>query len=269
MPGSCRRTPLTPEQHGTGREGLRLKPLKTVFHVHTDYSDDSENSVDHLIEAAKRYHIDCLVVTDHDTVEGARALAEEAGPDLKVIIGQEISTSEGHLIGLFLREAVEPGMSPRQTAKTIKDQHGLVVVPHPFNILFGCSLRDAVYDIIDLLDLVEISNAQNLLPYPNHKAEQLARRFGFPGLLGVDCHHQDSVNSCYQYLAPFDGPASFLAAVSQARLVRGRHSLGYFFRSGWFVARTKGLGLGYPDGYGRNCGRSRGQLQPRPVPVRT
>ena len=245
-----------------------MKPLKTVFHVHTDYSDDCENSVDHLLESARRYRIDCLAVTDHDTIEGAQALAAEAGPELKVIVGQEISTSEGHLIGLFLREPVEPEMSPRQTAEAIKEQGGLIVAPHPFNTLFGCSLREAVYDIIDLLDLVEISNAQNLLPYPNRKAEQLARRFDFPGLVGVDCHHQDSVNSCYQYLAPFDGPASFLAAARQARLVPGRHPLGYFFKSGWLVARTKGLGLGHPDGYGRNCATSRGQLQTKLVPVR-
>ena len=246
-----------------------MKPLKTVFHVHTDYSDDCENSVDHLLEAARRYQIDCLAVTDHDTIEGARALAAKAGPDLRVIIGEEISTTEGHLIGLFLREHVEPEMTPRQTAEAIKDQGGLIVAPHPFNTLFGCSLREAVYDIIDLLDLVEVSNAQNLLPYPNRKAAQLARRFDFPGLVGVDSHHHDSVNSCYQHLQSFDGPSSFLASARQARLVTGRHTLGYFFRSGWLVIRTKGLGLGPPEGYGRNCALSRRQYQEKLVPVRS
>lgn len=246
---------------------MKVRLLKTVFHVHTDYSDDSENSVDHLLESARRHQIDCLAVTDHDTIEGAEALAAQAGPDLKVIVGQEISTTEGHLIGLFLHEPVEPKLSPRRTAEAIKNQGGLIVVPHPFNTLFGCSLREAVFDIIDLLDLVEISNAQNLLPYPNRKAEQLARRFDFPGLVGVDCHHRDSVNSCYQYLAPFDGPASFLASSRRARIVRGRHSLGYFLRAGWLVARTKGLGLGHPEGYGRNCSQGRGHLRPSLVPA--
>ena len=125
--------------------------LKTVFHVHTDYSDDSNISISHLIDACAHRKVNCIAVTDHDTIAGARELAAHAGPSLRVIIGEEISTIDGHLIGLFLRERIEPGMPVRRSAEAIHDQGGLVVVPHPFNRIFGCSLNEKVYEILDLI----------------------------------------------------------------------------------------------------------------------
>jgi len=240
--------------------------LKTVLHVHTDYSDDSDNEVGHLLESAGQLGVHCLAVTDHDSIEGAETLAAEAGPELEVIVGEEISTSDGHLIGLFLQEHVKPGMSPRRTAEAIKGQGGLVVVPHPFNSLFSCGLRGALFDLVDLIDIVEISNAQNLLPFPNRRAASFARQYGLPGLVGVDTHHQNSLDACYQWLEPFDGPGSFLESIARARLVAGRHRLNYFVRTALYIARYQ-LGFGFPSRYGRNCTLVRGQRVPQPVPV--
>ena len=225
---------------------------KTVFHVHTDSSEDSENTVCHLVESAGREGVDCLIVTDHNSIEGARELAEAAGPGLRVIVGEEISTRQGHLIGLFLTERIPPRMDVRTTAEAIKAQGGLVVVPHPFNVLFDCGLRGAVRRILDLIDLVEISNAQNISPLPDFLARRFARRHGFPGLVGVDSHHRNSLTACYQWMHPFEGPTEFLAAARDAQLVFGCHTFGYFMRSAVFEAR-KCLGLRPPPRYGRRC----------------
>ena len=243
-----------------------MQLLKTVLHVHTDYSDDSDNEVGHLIESAGRLGVHCLAVTDHNSIEGAEILAAEAGPGLEVIIGEEISTPDGHLIGLFLQEHVEPGMSPRQTAEAIKEQGGLVVVPHPFNSMFSCGLRGALFDLVDLIDIVEIANAQNLLPFPNRRAARFAQAYGLPAVVGVDTHHQNSLDACYQWLPPFDGPGSFLESIAQAKLVAGRHRLGYFVRTALYIARYR-LGFGFPSRYGRNCTVPRGQRMLQPVPV--
>jgi predicted metal-dependent phosphoesterase TrpH len=244
-----------------------VRRLKTVFHVHTDYSDDSDNNIGHLLDAAARCGVDVMAVTDHDTLDGARALADEAPPGLTIIVGQEISTTDGHLIGLFLHEAIAPGLPVRATAREVQRQGGLVVVPHPFNIMFGCGLREAVYDVIDLIDIVEVSNAQNLLPFPNRKAGQFANFSELPMLVGADSHHRDSLCASYQLLPPFDSPVSFLAAVNQALLVPGRHTLGYFTRSAMIVLRDR-LGLPAPAGYGANCHSSRRRVPlPRPVCV--
>ena len=245
-----------------------MQLLKTVFHIHTDYSDDSDNTIEHLLDDAIHQSVRVLAVTDHETIEGALALADAAPPDLQVIVGQEISTKAGHLVGLFLRETVTPGRSVRATAKEIRAQGGLIVVPHPFNTIFGCGLRDATGDIIDYIDIVEISNAQNLLPFPNRRAADFAAIHHFPALVGSDTHLRNSLCPCYQLIPPFDGPASFLDSVRQALLVPGRHSLNYFARSADIVLRSR-LGLPLPRALGRNCKgpRTAHAMQPAAVPV--
>lgn len=226
--------------------------IKTVFHIHTDHSDDSNASVESILELALTRGVGCITITDHDTMTGARAMARAARGRLQVIAGQEISTREGHLIGLFLREPIEPGLPARMTAELIKQQGGLVIAPHPFNSLFGCSLRDHVYELVDLLDAVEVCNSQNLLSGPNHKAATFARRHGLPAIVGSDAHHRGHLDACYQLMPPFEGPQGFLRSLGLAQLVQGRHPLGYFARSARVVFSEK-TGLAMPAGYGRNC----------------
>lgn len=233
-----------------------MQLLKTVFHIHTDYSPDSDFSVEGLLAEARARGVRCLAITDHDTIEGARAVAALAGPDLRVIIGEEISTNRGHLIGLFLREPIEPGQSPRRTAELVRRQGGVVVVPHPFNRLFDCSLREAVYDVIDLLDAVEVSNAQNCLPLANRRALALAERFNLPMLVGADAHHPGSLDACYQLMPAFSGPREFVQVLGRTQRFAGRHPVGYFLRTA-LVTLSDRLGLDVPERYGRNwpdCG---------------
>ncbi len=238
-----------------------MQEIKAIFHVHSDYSDDSNLSVERLRELSLTKNIGCLAITDHDTIEGARRLADRAGHNPRVIIGQEISTTGGHLIGLFLERRVEPGQSPRQTAQAIRRQGGLVVVPHPFNLLFGCSLGRQAQEIVDLIDIVEIQNAQNLLPIANWRAEHFARRIGRPAIVGCDVHHGERIDACHFRIPPFEGPQGFLNALSRAILIKGRHPLSYFAETAWVLMRHR-LGLGAPPNYGRNCSLERGSSAP-------
>jgi hypothetical protein len=234
-----------------GGDARAMRLLKTIFHVHTDYSYDCDVPLETLLAEARACGVGCLTITDHDTLEGARVAAALAGPDLRVIVGEEISTSQGHLIGLFLREHVEPGQSPRRTAELIHRQGGVVVVPHPFNRLFDCSLREAVYDVIDLVDAVEVSNAQNFLPLANRQALALAERFNLPMLVGVDAHHSGSLDSCHQWVPAFTGPREFVHALGQAQRVTGRHPATYFLKTAWLTLLDR-CGLTLPERYGRN-----------------
>lgn len=229
-----------------------MERIKVVFHIHSDYSDDSNLSVERIYQLARANGVGCLALTDHDTIEGARRLADLAGGDPRVIVGQEISTTGGHLIGLFLDRRVDPGQSLRQTAQAIHRQGGLVVAPHPFNILFGCSLGRRAREIVDLIDIVEIQNAQNILPVANWRAESFARRVGRPAVVGCDQHHGNRIDACYFRIPPFEGAQGFLDALPRAILVKGRHPLSYFAKTAWVLMRHR-LGLGAPPSYGRNC----------------
>lgn len=237
-----------------------MKRIKTVFHVHTDHSDDCNRSVGQLIELCRQRGVGCITITDHDTIAGAREMASAAaGSDLNVIIGEEISTTGGHVIGLFLQEEIEPGLSPRETARAIKEQGGLVVIPHPFNWMFGCGLCGHVYELLDLIDAVEVCNAQNAWAVPNIRAERFAKQYHFPQIVGTDLHHSDSLDACYQMIEPFEGPAGFLNSLRRATFAKGRHDWSYFARTAWyvFVDRT---GIGLPETFGANAKRRRPRL---------
>jgi predicted metal-dependent phosphoesterase TrpH len=108
---------------------------------------------------------------------------------------------------------------------------------------------------------VEIVNAQNLRSRPNRRAKEFARRHGCRMIVGTDTHHRGYLDTCYQMMKPFDGPAAFLASLQEAELHATRHPLGYFFKSGYLIARYK-LGFGVPQGYGRNAP---GAVHPSPA----
>lgn len=240
--------------------------IKTVFHVHTHYSDDGNASVQDIIDNARLSGVDCVAVTDHDSIEGARKLDAIAPDDLHVIIGEEISTADGHLVGLFLSEQIRPGMSARETAEAIRDQGGLVVVPHPFNRMFGCSLRDRAYEILDLIDVVEIANAQNLSPWPNRRAAAFAKQHDLPGIAGGDVHHRGYLGTSFQWMRSFDGPEGFVASLRSARLIRRAQPISYFARSA-YVHLCGRLGLKWPADYGTraNSRRKRADSSPEPA----
>lgn len=223
--------------------------IRALFHVHTDYSFDSNISLERLVRFCRSEGFRCVAVTDHDTIAGAQRL--RAISDLKVIVGEEISTSQGHLIGLFLQRHVPPGLSARDTALAIKAQGGLVLLPHPFVRAFGCGLRRAAHDIVDLVDAVEVNNAQNFLDGPDRAARQFAERYGLPAFVGGDSHMASSIAPCWQEMDDFDGPGAFLAALRGAKLHHGRHGLGYFAATALRLTRHN-LGLPLPPGYGVN-----------------
>lgn len=251
---------------------METQPLKTVFHVHTDHSSDCNNSVETLIQVARARKIGCLAITDHDTLSGAREMAAKAPADLKVIIGQEVTTTTGHIIGLYLHEPIEPDLSPRETALAIKEQGGLVVVPHPYNRMFGCGLCRHLDEVVDLIDVVEVSNAQNLRSTPNRRAEQFARHYDFPRIVGVDIHLGRNLDACCQWLEPFDTPSEFVAALRRASFVMGRHTLAYFAWTAWYVFLDRS-GIGTPATFGRHASQDQPKLvcesfrRPTPEPT--
>src|SRR5579883_263212 len=102
------------------------------LHLHTEYSPDCDTSLADIEAHCRERGLTGLCVTDHDTIEGALRLRDRA-QSLRVIIGEEVSTRDGDVIGWFLKEPVAPGMSALETMQAIHAQGGLVYVPHPFD----------------------------------------------------------------------------------------------------------------------------------------
>jgi predicted metal-dependent phosphoesterase TrpH len=199
------------------------------FHTHSRASFDSLASPAALIRTAARRGLTHLAITDHDRIDGAiegKSLAAQLAPGLTVIVGEEIRTADGDLIGLFLRRAVPPGLSADEAIAEVRAQGGVVGIPHPFDRFRGSLLRDARLErLVGQVDWIEVHNARVAVGNGNTRAAELAREGGVPGLAVSDAHSAFEVGVAYTAL---DGdpssPAGLLAALPTAELIPGRAS---------------------------------------------
>lgn len=232
--------------------------LKTVVHLHTHYSHDSNRSPAELIELAAQRCVDCVAVTDHDEIAGAFEAADIArtltAGRVRVIIGEEISTSDGHLLGLFLKNRIEPGLPAIVTAQRIRQQGGLVFVPHPFATLAGDALGDTVNDLLPWIDAVEVCNAQNPLWWQCGRAADFARQHDLPAFVGSDAHLRGTLDRCHQLMPAFNPghPQSFLNSLRRATLVPGRFGPLYIAQMAVQDVWMRLFGRPCP-GFGQNC----------------
>jgi len=202
-----------------------MRRIKVAIHLHTHYSWDSNLPPGALLEAAGRAGLDCVAITDHDEIAGA--LEARALGTVRVIVGEEVSTADGHLIGLFLEERIAPGLSAEETIAEIRAQGGLALAPHPFATLCDNSLQDAAWRLFDQLDAVEIFNAQNPLPADDARAVEFAEQTGLPAYVGMDAHLR-RLPATYQVLADFADSRGFLQALGQAELHTARVGWRYY-----------------------------------------
>ena len=103
------------------------------LHCHTSASFDSLANPDAVARAAVARGLTHLAVTDHDRIDAALRLRDAAPSGLTIIVGEEVKSADGDMIALFLREAVPPGLSAVETIAAVREQGGLVGVPHPFD----------------------------------------------------------------------------------------------------------------------------------------
>ena len=130
-------------------------------------------------------------------------------------------TSGGELIGLFLEKAIPPGLTPEATAREIKDQGGLFYLEHPYDSSRRHLSEEAVENLADLIDIVEVFNARSD-EKSNRRAEDLCEILGAAPGAGSDAHTLGELGSVYVEMADFDGPEDFLANLRSARIVKRR-----------------------------------------------
>jgi predicted metal-dependent phosphoesterase TrpH len=196
------------------------------FHCHTSASFDSLASPASVVRAAADRGLTHLAITDHDRIDGALA-ARTAAPDgLTVIVGEEIRTTDGDLIALFIHRVVQPGMSARDTIAQVRAQGGLVGIPHPFDRFRSSMLTDpGLEGIGQLVDWVEVHNARVVGGTGNERAAAFAAELGLPGVAASDAHSTLEVGVAYTILEGDPSTAAGLrAALPSAQIVVGRAS---------------------------------------------
>ena len=196
--------------------------VRVDLHTHTMWSGDSTTTPDEFATAAEASGLDVVCITDHNAIDGAVVLRERLA--CRVIIGEELRTAAGEIIGLFLTERVPAGVSHVDAAKAIRDQGGVVYIPHPFDPMRRNMSEAALYELAeaDLIDAVEVLNAKTSLASLNRRAAAFAAEFGIVGGAGSDGHVPDALGAAYVEMADFDTPMEFLASLASADVI-GHH----------------------------------------------
>lgn len=197
---------MTPTQaYHAGKSG------RADVHMHSTYSDGSASIQEILDHVQKNTTLDVIAITDHDVIEGslrARDLWRQGGYRFDFIVGEEVSTQEGHLLGLFIEKRVPAGLSMERSIDLIHEQGGLAVIAHPLHRLFRHSCQRHVMDRIHAskevwFDGIETWNASFCGIYANQVAMSTNRSiYGLPELGNSDAH---SINSIGAGMTWFEG----------------------------------------------------------------
>ena len=216
-----------------------MKRLNVDLHSHTWYSHDSLLKPAAMVEACLRRGINCLAVTDHNEIDGAREVARIA--PFKVIIGEEIRTRDGEIIGLFLKERIPPNLGALETVREIRRQKGLVYIPHPFAAGVTMRLRRKVLEeLAGWVDIVEGWNSRGLLRTDDLKAQTWARERGIPFAAGSDAHTRFELGSAYVEMDAFRGPRGLLRGLARG-VLHGRKTNLFYPATGLALGRARVL----------------------------
>jgi predicted metal-dependent phosphoesterase TrpH len=191
--------------------------VRVDCHLHTVASGDAVLTLEELAARAQVTGLDVVFVTDHNVTEAAMAAAQRRDLGVRVIVGEEIRTPDGDVIGLFLTERIPYVLPLAEVVARIRAQGGLVYAPHPFDLV-----RSSTGRVLPSLcaagevDVIEAFNAKVEDQALNDRAASLARSYGLPVGAGSDAHDAGGVGAAYLEMPDFDGPASFLAALADA-----------------------------------------------------
>ena len=214
------------------RRRIAKRPLIEVdLHMHTDHSPDCATPVEVLLETARDRGLGAIAITDHNEVSGAleaRKIAAEQMGDIKVIVAEEVKTAEqGEVIGLFLEEKIPKGMTMAETVAAIREQGGLVYVPHPFDRFHSVPDYEHLLDMVEEIDVLEVFNPRVALTAFNEEAERFARKYRIVPGAGSDSHVAQGLGSVRVRIHDFDGPEEFLEAMRDADITRKHKNLVY------------------------------------------
>lgn len=224
--------------------------ISVDLHLHTCHSYDCATPLKDVVRMCRESALDCVAVTDHNTISGALRLRDAGG--IRVIVGEEISTTEGELLGLFLTKPVSRGLSAFETIDRVKSQGGLVCIPHPLGrrpfpprndmghtqdgryvpsprVTHASRLLTA--DIIALVDMLEVVNCRTPFASTWEAMRRLVKLSNLPSTAGSDAHTAGEIGRGRVVMADFTDAQSFLTAIRNAQVSGVRSSVFVHFAS--------------------------------------
>jgi predicted metal-dependent phosphoesterase TrpH len=216
------------------------------FHIHTRFSRDSILTEERFLRIAMERGLTHVCITNHNNVEGAvvmRDKARELGLDdqITVILGEEVSTTDGEVVGIFLTKTIPKGLSANETADEIHRQGGLVSIPHPFDPFRGSHIREGpLRNLAETgkIDAIEVFNCRVTLQRHNLEAAEFARRYGIPGIAASDSHSSFEIAMAFNALPAFETAAELKAGLPDNEWHASRSSVFIHATTRWAVWRN-------------------------------
>ena len=235
------RTALREERETTGKPPT--KKAFADFHIHTRFSRDSILTEQKFIEKAIERGLTHVAITNHNNVEGAIAVRDKVAElglaeKLTVILGEEVSTADGEVVGLFLTKTIPRGLSARETADEIHRQGGLVSIPHPFDPFRGSHIKEGpLRNLAELrkIDCIEVFNCRVTFQRHNEEAAEFARRYEIPGIAASDSHSSFEVAMAFNAMPAFSTADELRAALLENEWHASRSSVLIHLTTRWAV----------------------------------
>ena len=211
--------------------------IVTDLHMHTSWSYDCAVDPAELVDHAISEGIGAIAVTDHNAFGGALETMDEArGRDLIVIPGEEIKTDkQGEIIGLFLEREIPRGLPFADTIDAIREQNGLVYLPHPFDRMHTIPDPATLHRHLADIDVLEVYNARLLFEAQNDEALRFARKYDLTMGAGSDAHVLQGVGTGALRMRSFGDPEEFMISLRSAEILRRPKSLAYLQSLKWMA----------------------------------
>ena len=190
--------------------------VRVELHVHTRYSMDSQLDIIRLLDHCRKIGIDRIAITDHNAIEGA-VKASEIAPEM-VIVGEEIKTTQGELLGYFMKEKIPAGLEPWEVIRRLKAQDALISVSHPLDTSRSQHWGlDELMKIAPFIDAIETYNSRCLNEEPNRQAAMFAEDHKLLKTVGSDAHCLFELGRATLWMSPFESPMDFKSALKTAK----------------------------------------------------
>ncbi len=188
--------------------------LRVEFHCHTKASADSLVRPKDLIQRCRKIGIDRVIITDHNSIEGA-LIAKKLAPEL-VVVGEEIQTDKGELLAAFVKERIPKGLPAREAIRRLRDQGAYISVSHPFDSFrSGAWAYESLVQIAPFVDAIEIFNSRCLFDSFNIEAREFSELKSLPGTVGSDAHTLWELGRASMYLEDFTDAQSFKKSMAE------------------------------------------------------
>lgn len=198
---------------------------KVDLHTHSVSSPDggiTAADYEQLLEAGV---LDCIAITDHNRIAFAQKLQKKLGAD-KIIVGEEITSVEGEIIGLFLTKLVQPHMRVEDTIDAIKSQGGIVYIPHPLETVRKGLKAKTLERIVEDIDLLESANGRALFQNKGPQAHKWARLHNVTTFASSDAHRAKALGKTYTLLSDMPTAKTLVTLSLKGRKRFNRPSLG-------------------------------------------